>query len=261
MRMAKEAGFEGIELNMSADGAITPESARTEIERIAQSARKAGIAISSLCGGLLWDNPLTSGDPDVRERGKKIAAKSLEIASWLGADTVLVIPGFVGIGFRPGSEVVPYDVAYERSLDAIKSLSEVAEKHKVFVGVENVWNKFLLSPLEMRDFVDKVGSPYVGVYFDVGNVLLTGYPEHWIRILGGRIKKVHLKDFKTSIGNIEGFVDLLEGDVNWPEVISALKEIGYDGYLVAEVFPYKHHTEALLWNTSKSMDHILRGAG
>ncbi len=134
----------------------------------------------------------------------------------------------------------------------------MAERYRVTIGIENVWNKFLLSPLEMRDFVDKIGSRYVGCYFDVGNVLLTGYPEQWIRILGERIKRVHLKDFKISIGNINGFCNLLEGDANWKEVIKALKEIKYDSYLTAEIVPpYRQYPQALIYNISKNMDFIL----
>jgi len=153
----------------------------------------------------------------------------LEFASYLDVDTILVIPGTVDVFFNPRAEVIPYDVAYERSLEALKEL-----------------------------FIDKIGSEYVGAYFDVGNTLLTGYPEHWIRILNKRIKKVHIKDFRASVGNVNGFVDLLEGDVNWKEVIRALKDVGYDGYLTAEILPpYSQYPEALLYNTSKSMDFIL----
>ncbi|RKY67851.1 MAG: sugar phosphate isomerase/epimerase, partial [Candidatus Latescibacterota bacterium] len=140
-----------------------------------------------------------------------------------------------------------------------RELAPVAEQLKVAVCVENVWNKFLLSPLEMRDFVDAVDSEYVGVYFDVGNVIPMGYPEHWIQILGKRIKRVHFKDFRRNVGTLDGFVDLLEGDVNWPEVMAALRRIGYNSYATAEMIPpYTHHPEALVCNTSRSMDYILK---
>ncbi|MDN5276055.1 MAG: L-ribulose-5-phosphate 3-epimerase [Clostridiales bacterium] len=150
------------------------------------------------------------------------------------------------------------DVAYERALEAFMQLKEEAEATKVSICLENVWNKFLLSPLEMRDFIDKINSPYVGVYLDVGNVIYTGYPEHWIRILGKRIKKVHFKDFRRKVGTLEGFVDLLAGDVNFPEVMQAFKEVGYDDYVTAEMIPnYTHYTNQIIYNTSKSMDRIL----
>lgn len=258
MKMAKEAGFEGIELAVSEAGELTLDSSKEDIKKITQTAKDVGIELSSLATGLLWDYSLTSSDDKTRKKARDIVRRMLELASYLGVDTVLVIPGTVDVFFKPDAEVIPYDLAYERSLDALKECVPTAERYKVSVGIENVWNKFLLSPLEMRDFIDKIGSPYLGAYFDVGNSVLTGYPEHWIRVLGKRIKKVHIKDFKTAVGNINGFVDLLEGDVNWAEVMKALEETGYDGWLTAEILPpYSQHPEALLYNTSKSMDFIL----
>jgi hexulose-6-phosphate isomerase len=170
----------------------------------------------------------------------------------------LVVPGAVNCPWNPAIEVVPYDVVYERALAAMKKLAPYAESKKVAIGVENVWNKFLLSPMEMRDFIDKVGSEYVGAYLDIGNTLANGYPEHWISCLGNRIKKVHFKDYRVEAGGLHGFVDLLAGDVNYPEVIKALNEIGYDDWVSAEMIPnYKHHTDAIIYNTSYAMDRIL----
>jgi hexulose-6-phosphate isomerase len=258
MKKAKEAGFEGVELVVAETGELTLDSTREDMEGIAQVAKDVGIELSSLATGLLWDYSLTSSDDKTRGKAKDIVRRMLELAFYLGVDTVLVIPGTVDVFFKPDAEVVPYDLAYERSLETLKESVPTAERYKVSIGIENVWNKFLLSPLELRDFIDRIGSPYLGAYFDVGNSLLTGYPEHWIRVLGKRIKKVHIKDFRTSVGNVNGFVDLLEGDVNWAEVMKALEEIGYDGWLTAEILPpYSQHPEALLYNTSKSMDFIL----
>lgn len=258
MKKAKEAGFEGVELAVAEVGELTLNSTRQDIKKIVQASKDVGIELSSLATGLLWNYSLTSSDDKTREKAKDIVRRMLELASYLGVDAVLVIPGTVDVFFKPNAEVVPYHLAYERSLDALKECVPTAERYKVSMGIENVWNKFLLSPLEMRDFIDKIGSPYLGAYFDVGNSLLTGYPEHWIRVLGKRIKKVHIKDFKTAVGNVNGFVDLLEGDVNWAEVMKALEEIGYHGWLTAEILPpYSQHPEALLCNTSKSMDFIL----
>lgn len=258
MELAKDAGFEAIELAMGEDGEITPASSEQEIRALRETADRIEIELSSLATGLFWTYSLTSDDAETRQKALDVGKKQLEVASWLGVDAVLVVPGAVGVDFVPGSGVVPYDVVYERALAAVKELASAAEQLKVTVGVENVWNKFLLSPLEMRDFVDQVGSEYVGVYFDVGNVIPTGYPEHWIRILGKRIKRVHFKDFRRSVGTLDGFVDLLEGDVNWPAVMTALREIGYSSYVTAEMIPpYSHHPEALICNTSRAMDYIL----
>ena len=256
--LAKKAGFEAIEVALPSGKEITLDSRKEDLVRVRKEADQAGLELSSLASGLFWDYSLTSSNSETREKAKQIVRKMLEFASYLVVDTILVVPGAVDVFFKPGGEVVSYDAVYERALSALKELAPVAEKHRVNIGVENVWNKFLLSPLEMRDFIDRVGSPFVAAYFDVGNVILTGYPEQWIRILGKRIKKVHLKDFRSSIGNANGFVDLLEGDVNWKEVIAALKETGYDGYLTAEMMPlYKANDQALIYQTSRALDFIL----
>ena len=258
MQLAKKAGFEAIELTVAEEGELSLNSTRRDVEKIVETAEEVGIELSSLATGLFWDYSLSSSNDKVRDKAKGIVKKMLELASYLGVDTILVVPGSVDVFFKPETEVIHYDLAYERSLESLRECLATAEKYKVNIGIENVWNKFLLSPLEMRDFIDKLDSDYLGAYFDVGNVLLTGYPEQWIRILGKRIKKVHIKDFKGAIGNVNGFCDLLEGDVDWAEVMKALREVGYNGYITAEIMPpYSQHPEALIHNTSKSMDFIL----
>lgn len=187
-----------------------------------------------------------------------IAKKQLESAAALGVDTILIVPGAVGVDFIPNAPVVPYDRAYDNALAFFSKLAKEAEALKVSVGIENVWNKFLLSPLEMRGFIDAVGSDYVGSYFDVGNVVYSGYPEHWISILNKLIKKVHFKDYRRQAGGLHGFVDLLAGDVDYPVVIEALNAIGYNDYVTAEMIPpYTHHTKQIVYNTSAAMDAIL----
>ncbi len=253
---AKEAGFEAIEVAMDEEGPINLSSTKRQVRQVKKEAEDIGIELSSLATGLFWTYSLTSSRASVVRNARKIVRKMLEVASWLEVDTVLVVPGAVDVFFME-SEVVPYDVVYNKSAEALAELAGTAAKYKVNIGIENVWNKFLLSPLEMKRFIDKIGSPYVGVYFDVGNVILTGYPEQWIRILGPRIKRVHFKDFKRSVGTAEGFVNLLYGDVDWPEVMNAFKAIGYDGYVVAELFPPALYPERLIYETSASMDKIL----
>ncbi|WNR43147.1 sugar phosphate isomerase/epimerase family protein [Paenibacillus roseipurpureus] len=256
--LAKKAGFDGIELALNERGHLSLESSESEIRSYRQLADEVGIEISSLATGLFWSYSLTSSQPQTRQKAKDIVKKQLEFAAILGVDTILVVPGAVGVDFIPDSEVVPYDQAYDYSLAAITELSKVAEELKVSIGIENVWNKFLLSPLEMRDFIDKVNSPYVGAYFDVGNVIFSGYPEHWIAILNHRIKKVHFKDYRRAAGGLHGFVDLLAGDVNFPEVVKGLQAIGYQDYVIAEMIPgYTHHGNQIINNTSGAMDAIL----
>lgn len=255
---AKKAGFDGIELALNETGQLSLESSESEVRGYRQHADDTGIEISSLATGLFWSYSLTSSQPQVRQKAKDIVKKQLEHAATLGVDTILVVPGAVGVDFIPDSEVVPYDQAYDYSLAALQELSKEAEALKVSIGIENVWNKFLLSPLEMRDFIDKVNSPYVGAYFDVGNVIFSGYPEHWITILSQRIKKVHFKDYRRAAGGLHGFVDLLAGDVNYPEVMKALQAFGYDDYVTAEMIPgYTYHGEQIVYNTSGAMNAIL----
>lgn len=259
MKIAKDAGFEGIEFCLAATGEISLESSERELLEVKSKALEIGIETSSLASWLPWEHSLTSNRPDHRKKAKDIIRKQIETAAILGANTVLVVPGYVGVDFIPNSEICEYDLVYDRALEAISELAEDAKAAGIEIGVENVWNKFLLSPLEMRGFVDQIGQSHVGVYFDVGNVLLTGYPEHWIKILGKRIKKVHFKDYRRDPGGFNAFVDLLAGDVDYPAVVSALQAIGYDDYCNAEMMPtYKRYTEQIIYNTSAAMDCILQ---
>lgn len=256
--LAKDAGFEGVEVAIAEDGEVNLKSTEAELLALKGTADSCGIELYSVASGLYWDNWLTSDTESERLRTKDIVKRHLETAKILGCDTILVVPGSVNAEFAAPGRVVDYLDAYERSLEAFCELKSYAEELKVSIGIENVWNKFLTSPIEMRDFIDRIDSAYVGSYFDVGNVLFNGYPEHWIKILGNRIKKVHFKDYRMAAGGLHGFVDLLAGDVNYPAVTEALKGVGYDGYVTAEMIPaYTHYPEAVIYNTSYSMDKIL----
>lgn len=256
--LAKDAGFDGVEVALAESGEINLNSTKEDMEKVKEYAQNTGVELYSVASGLYWSYNYTSNDEKTRQTAKDITKKQLEVASWLGCETILVVPGAVGVDFIDGIEVVDYDTAYDRALEALKELAPVAEKFGVTIGVENVWNKFLLSPLEMRDFIDKVNSPYVGSYFDVGNVICSGYPEHWIKILNRRIKKVHFKDYRKAVTGLQGFVDILSGDVNYPAVMEAFSKIGYDGWVTAEMLPpYTHYPETILYNTSNAMNKIL----
>jgi len=238
MQEAKDAGFESIELAIASEGVLTENTTEAECEAILATAEKVGIEISSVASGESWSYSPTANNPGVRQRIIDFTKKALWVAKWLGTDAYLFVPGAVDVFFLPDAEVIAYDVCYERAVEGIKQILATAEEAGVTLCIENVWNKFLLSPLETRDFIDGFSSERVGAYFDVGNVLLTGYPDQWIRILGERIKRVHIKDFKTSVGTVEGFVDLLEGNVDFEQTKNALAEVGYDGYCTAEMLPY-----------------------
>jgi len=169
-----------------------------------------------------------------------------------------VVPDAKQIEYFVGSEIIDYDVCYERALESYKNVAKYGEDMGVNINIENIWNRFLLSPFEMAKFIDEVGSPNVGSYFDVGNCMAFGYPEHWIKILNKRINCVHFKDYRRGVGSLHGFVDLLAGDANWPKVIDAFDQIGYDGWANAEMCPYyKYYSDQIVYNTSASMDRIL----
>jgi hexulose-6-phosphate isomerase len=258
VKQATDLGFQGIEVCLFMDGPLSIEMGDADVAKLRETLDSAGVEAASVTCGALWDNQLTSSDPKKREMGKRIVTRCLEVASKLGATGILVVPGSVETFFMPDAEIVQYDVAMQRVEEAVKALAPAAEKSKVAIGIENVWNKLFMSPVEARDFVDRIGSEYVGWFFDVGNILALGFPEQWIAILGKRIKKVHLKDFRKAVGTINGFVDLLEGDVNWPAVMKALKAVGYNDYLIAEMIPgYAFAPETRLANTSLAMDKIL----
>ncbi|MGM0124783.1 L-ribulose-5-phosphate 3-epimerase [Enterococcus sp. AZ194] len=265
-QLVKEAGFDTIELNVSEINSqptlvseelalsdvpyLTLDSTSNEIGRLLDLSKEFALPISSLSTSLHWTYPLSSSDTLKREKGITIVKKMLQFAAQLECDTILVVPGLV-------TKTEAYDECYSRASQALKELAPLAEMKEVTIGLENVWNKFLLSPLEMRTLIDTIGSPYVGAYFDVGNILQYGFPEQWIQILGHRIAKIHVKDFNQSIGNIQGFTSLLAGDIDWAAVISALTAINYNGPLTCELSPYKQFGEQLTFDSSQALNHII----
>jgi L-ribulose-5-phosphate 3-epimerase len=219
---AREAGFDGVEPMSHLD--------RKEV----LAARDAtGLIIPSVCGEQHWKYPLSDPDPKIRELGVEALEVTLEDAGSYGADTILLVPGRV-------TDTVTYDQCWNRCVGEIRKVIPLAEKLKVKIAIENVWNNFLLSPMEAASFVDQFKSQYVGAYFDCGNVLVYGWPEQWIRILDKRLAKVHIKDYSRKIADKQGKgagfgVKLLEGDVNWPAVMKSLDDIGYHGWTTIEM--------------------------
>lgn len=257
LRLARDAGFEAIELDYGPGRPLGPETPDAEARALRQRCLDAGLAVSSLASGVFWRVNLLSDDDAERAAAKTHARHMLRLGAALGVDTLLIVPGFIG-PFEAGAPVIAdYEATYERALADFRELAGDAGRAGVVLGIETVWNKFLTSPLEMRAFVDAVGSPYVGVYLDVGNVLRTGYPEHWIRILGSRVRKVHFKDFQANVGNLRGFVDLLRGDVDYGAVMAALRDIGYDDYAVVEMFPKAGVAEHCIRQAAQDIQYIL----
>ncbi|TDE16666.1 sugar phosphate isomerase/epimerase family protein [Dyadobacter psychrotolerans] len=223
-KLLKDLGYDGVELD-------SPD--KLDMKEVLAARDKTGLLIPGTVNSMHWKLPLSDPDPKKREE----CAKSIEKALWdtkeYGGSTVLVVPGVV-------NSSVSYAEAYERSHAEIKKLLPIAEKTGVKIAVENVWNQFLLSPLEAARYVDEFKHPMVGWYFDVGNVLRYSWPASWIDTLGKRILKLHLKEYslkkQNDLGLWKGFdVEFFEGDCNWPEVNKALQKIGYSGWASAEV--------------------------
>ena len=232
-RLARRCGFEGI------DG--VPMNDLNMARQQAKLAKEAGVPIHGLVYG--WWPPFPGPDPAVVKKSITSMENALRCANAMGASTVLLVPTRL-------TETFSYADAYKRSQQYVRELIPTAEEMRVVIAIENVWNKFLLSPLEFARYLDELDSPWVRAYFDVGNVIIYGYAQHWIRTLGKRIIKIDLKDFKRK-----GYqwTNLLDGDVNWPEVVRALDEIGFEGYMTAEL---RGGDEAYLTDMAKRIDRI-----
>ena len=232
----KDAGFDGVELNLDAPDSsahsLTLDTDRAMLDDIARLSQQYALPVVSVSTSL-YAGLLGSEDPELRRAGQRVLEKQLECAAALGAGGILIVPG--------GENERSLQKAYEYSTRSIQEMEKRINHYGINVGVENVWNGFFGSPFDMAAFIDQFDSPCIGAYFDVGNVIAFSWSECWIEVLGDRIRNVHVKDFKRNVGPfpLHGggeFVDLLEGDVNWPKVVPALRQAGFDGYLTAEVF-------------------------
>ena len=261
LQLAKDAGFDGIELNYDLENDLSPKSGPQEYRAIRRMADEIGIAISGVCSFLFWPYPLTSNDPAERERGLELAGLMTQAAHDLGTENLLVVPGAVHMPWREDHDPTSNDVCDRRARAAISKLLPGAEKLKVHLNIENIFfNGYLMTPDEMIDFVDSFESEFVRVHFDTGNIMLFQFPEHWIDILGSRIQNVHLKEFtkKGTDYSLESFRPLLDGTTNWPAVIDAFDRTAYRGYLTFEYFhPYQHYPEALIYQTADSLNRML----
>lgn len=252
-RQAKSAGFDAIELRVGQE--ISVDTSSEDVRRIGDAAEKAHVAIASLwISGAIAANPLNSPDPDKRARGVETVRKALDFANWLNCGALLIVPGRLGSGAKM---MVGYEDMWQRVTAEFRKLVPYAAEKKVVLTPENVWNKFLLSPLEMRTFIDQFSTPWLQAHFDVGNVMQFGYPQDWIHVLGRRIRRVHFKDYKLSSRAEQGrFVDLLEGDVDWKAVMAALIDVGYRGTLSPE-YDYDPADPNRIRKISQALDKIL----
>ena len=257
-RQSASAGYEGVEPVLSEDGSLNVRTPDADIQALRRQVEDLGLRVCSVGAWNLWEHNLAGNDKKAGEYAQTIIRRQIDCAAMLGADAVLVVPGWVGTGFAPGT--VSYDQAYDNARERLAQLAPYAESAGVSIGVENVWNKFLLSPLEMKRFLDEIDSPNVGAYFDVGNILYIGYPDQWIRILGAKhIKRIHFCDSRPNVAGLDSFVDLLAGDVDYHAVMQSLRDIGYDGWVTVEFLPnYKQFSYQSIINAKLSLDQILK---
>ena len=239
-KLVRDSGFEVVQ-------ALTEPDAG-KAEEMKQAADAAGIRIDSVMNVDHWQYPLSSSDPAVVDKSLNGMRVSLHNAKLWGSDVVLLVPAVV-------NGQTSYRDAWTRSQAQIRKLIPLAQELKVVIGIEEVWNKFLLSPLEMAQYVDEFKSPWIQAWFDVGNVVLYGFPQDWIRTLGKRIVKVHLKDFKRKEGGYD-WVNLGDGDVDWPAVRAAFTAIGYRGSVIAEL---EQGDAAYLSDVGRRIDRLLLG--
>lgn len=221
-KIAKDAGFEGVD--------VDSDQPADEVKR---AMGETGLIVHGIVDYVHWKEPLSSPDPNVRAKGVEVLQKCLRDAKTYGGTTVLLVPAVV-------NKEVSYEDAYKRSQIEIKKCLPLASELGIKILIENVWNNFLLSPVEMKRYLDEFESPMIGSYFDIGNIVNYGWPEHWIRTLGPRIGKLDVKEFSREIANTKGkgagfSAEIGEGDCDWPAVNTALKEINYSGWATAEV--------------------------
>ena len=247
-------GFDALELSVSNEGVINTNLSESECSVIRQKIDDSGVFVDSIATGMSWGISPTSDDAEVRKNSIKLHQDAIRVASHLDCKALLFVPGVVKSPIFP--EIVRYDRALDRLREAINQMLPIAEELDVDLCMENVWNGFFYSPIELRDFVDSFESDKLGVYLDIGNLIgYQQYPPHWIELLNSRIKRVQIKDFQENFdwtGSFS-FCDLGAGDVPWKETVSALKSIQYKSTIIAEMLPWD---ETILSRTSVAMDQI-----
>ena len=256
LSQTKMHGFDALELSVSSEGVINTNSSKAECEMIRKRIDDSGVFVDSIATGMSWGVSPTSDDESIRKKSISLHQDALKVASYLDCKALLFVPGVVKSPISP--EIVRYDRALDRLREAINQMLPIAEDLNVDLCMENVWNGFFYSPIELRDFVDSFDSDRLGVYLDIGNLI--GYqqhPPHWVELLNSRIKRVQIKDFQENFdwtGSFS-FCDIGAGDVPWKETMEALKTIEYKSTIIAEMLPWD---ETILSRTSAAMDQLFK---
>ncbi|MBS7634336.1 sugar phosphate isomerase/epimerase [Candidatus Bathyarchaeota archaeon] len=244
LQISRNIGFDGVELNLDEEMLKIDKRGRGEIADLAKS---LGLELPSLCTGLFWKYNLASPDANIRRKGIELIKQGCGFAADINASIFLVVPGVA-------TPEISYQDVWKLSKESILEAAKMAEEYGVIIGVENVWNRFLYSPLEFRSFIEEIGHPNVKVYFDVGNAFFLGHPEHWIKHLADQIVCVHIKDFQMSTMQ---FKPLFQGDISWSRVMKALSEVGYRGFLNVELGPYLGHPLKAAMDSKTALDIML----
>ena len=254
LSQTKSNGFDALELSVSSEGVINTDTSKAECEIIRKKIDDSGIFVDSIATGMSWGVSPTSDDESIRKKSISLHQNALKVASYLDCKALLFVPGVVKSPISP--EIVRYDRALDRLREAINQMLPIAEDLNVDLCLENVWNGFFYSPIELRDFVDSFDSDKLGVYLDIGNLIgYQQYPPHWIELLNSRIKRVQIKDFQENFDwtGSYSFCDIGAGDVPWKETIAALNSIQYESTIIAEMLPWD---ETILSRTSLAIDQL-----
>jgi len=254
LTQTKSNGFDALELSVSSEGVINTNTSKAECEIIRKKINDSGVFVDSIATGMSWGVSPTSDDESIRKQSISLHQDAIKVASYLECKALLFVPGVVKSPISP--EIVRYDRALDRLREAINQWLPIAEDLNVDLCMENVWNGFFYSPIELRDFVDSFNSDRLGIYLDIGNLIgYQQYPPHWVELLNSRIKRVQIKDFQENFdwtGSFS-FCDIGAGDVPWSETIEALNSIQYKSTIIAEMLPWD---ETILSRTSVAMDQI-----
>jgi L-ribulose-5-phosphate 3-epimerase len=258
LAFAKQAGYDGVELWMGGTPWFQPNTPDADLAALHRKIREAGLSVANVANSLAWKYNVSDRDPAKRQIALNHVERQLEAATILGTDAILVVAGIV-------TEEVPYNEVYSRCVRSLQALAPKAAAARVRIGVENCncEARFLLSPREFGTFLDEIGSPWVGVHLDVGNIHDMGFPEQWIEILGPRVTRIHVKDVMRGRGRggqQTVYTNIFQGDNNWPAIRNALKKVQYDGWLIAETEArYKFAIDQQFFDLSHAMDRIISG--
>ncbi len=239
--------LDGVELTVG--DALPIDISEAECRKIRAYAQEKKIGLRTLATGFYWGCSLGSSDETERAKALDFTRRYLQVGAWIGVEAVLVVPGATRVAWDDSRPVASYQSVWDQSVKSLRELLPEAQRLRVAIALENVWNRFLLSPMEWKCYIDQFQSEWIGSYFDVGNCCFIGRPQDYVEILGTRIKAVHLKNFKETdcCGGLHGFGDdLLDGMVDFPAVFAALKTAGYQGPLTVEMIPFSRLPDMVL---------------